>query len=251
MSLLYDTYTIWYREMMRYKRNRRYMIAQLIFPLILIFGLGLGFNNIITLPNKSINYIDFLSSGVLVFTVASGALGGGFNLIEERTQGFLKTVIVAPISRFSIILGKIAARITFSAVQVTLFVLLLSFVADIRLSHLWLTILTLMVMAALFVCVGVVLASFLMDLDAYRMVTGFIMLPIYFFSGIFFPISTLPVALQVVGRINPLTYAVDLFRFSLLGTHEFPLVLDAVLLGVLALVVFFVSAAVFDRKFRE
>jgi ABC-2 type transport system permease protein len=251
MSLLYDTYTIWYREMQRYKRNKRYLIAQFAFPLLLILGLGLGFNNIVNLPNTSINYLDFLSSGVLVFFVASGALGGGFNLIEERTQGFLKVVIVAPISRYAIILGKIAARITFSIVQVTIFVILLSLFASVSLSLLWLTILTLMVMAALFVCVGVLLASFLMDMEAYRMVSGFIMLPIYFLSGIFFPISTLPGVLRVIGEINPLTYAVDLFRYSLLGVHEFPLLLDVVLLVVLTLLVFVLATYFFDKKFRE
>jgi ABC-2 type transport system permease protein len=237
--------------MLRYKRNVKYLIGSIIFPLIFILALGFGFNNIIKLPTEGIDYMDFLSSGVLVFVVASSALNAGFNLIEERTQGLLKTMIVAPVSAHSIILGKIAARITFSTVQVLLFLGLLSFIADISLSMIWLTVIALIIMAALFVCLGVVLASSLMDMEAYRMVSGVIMLPLYFLSGIFFPISTLPAVLQWIARINPLTYAVDLFRYSLLGIHEFNLLNDIILLSVLTVLTFLGATYLFDRKFRE
>jgi ABC-2 type transport system permease protein len=251
MSLFYDTYVIWYREMLRYKRNKYYLLAQVLFPLILIMGIGFGLNNLITLPGKNLNYIDFLSSGILVFTVATGALNGGFNLIEERKDGFLKVVIVAPVSRYAIILGKIAARATFSAIQITLFLAVLSLFVDISFGMFWLVLLTVLFIAAVFVCLGVVLVSLVMDMERYRMITGFIMLPIYFLSGVFFPITALPAALQFVARINPLTYAVDLFRYATQGANEFSPRTDTILLTLLTIVLFVLATRLFDRKFRE
>ena len=251
MSFVYDTYVIWHREMMRYKRNVRYVIAQVFFPLLLIIGVGFGFNNIVNLPSLGVNYVKFLSSGVLVFFVASGAMGGGFNVIDERMKGFLKVVIVAPVSRMSIILGKVVARATFSTLQVAFFLLLFSFFTPIRTDMLWLTIVSIGLMAALFVCFGIALASMILDVERYQMVSGFILFPIYFLSGVFFPVTTLPVALQLVCRINPLTYAVDLFRYSVLGVHEFSLVWDGVLLAVLSVLFFIAATILFDRKFRE
>src|SRR3989344_9174842 len=130
MTLLIDAYTMWLREMLRYKRNWRYLIFQFIFPLIIIVIIGLGLGNIVSLGDN-LSYIDFLSSGFLVFMIANGALGGGFNLIEERNNGFLKEVIVAPISRSSIILGKILARFTLGTLQVIFLVLILSTMAKL------------------------------------------------------------------------------------------------------------------------
>lgn len=251
MSIIGDTYTIWYREMLRYKHNVRYVAAQIFFPLVFILVIGFGFNNIVELPTHNLNYVQFLSSGILVFFIAGGALGGGMNLIEERIQGFLKTVIIAPVSRNSIILGKIAARGTLSTIQAVLFIAVISTFANITLEHWWLTLLSIAAMAALFVCLGIVLASFAKDPEKYRAITGFIMFPLYLLSGIFFPVATLPVALQVVARLNPVTYAVDLFRYSITGSHEISLVLDGVLLAVLAAVLFIAAARIFDWKFRD
>ncbi len=250
MSLLYGTYVIWYREMLRYIRNYRYLLAQLLFPLIIIVALGFGFGGIVTMPMQGISYIQFLSSGILVFFVAGGAMGGGFNLIEERKEGFLKVVIIAPISRFAIILGKIAARCSFSTLQVLVFAGIIATFAPVRFELLWLTVLSLILMSAIFVCLGIIMACFLGDAEGYRMISGFFMFPIYFLSGIFFPVTSLPGWLEAIALVNPLTYAVDLFRYSLLGVHEFPLVWDAILLAVLSVILFVIATVLFDRKFR-
>lgn len=250
MTLLQDTYTMWLREMLRYKRNWRYMAFQFLFPLTIIILLGYGFGNIVNL-GKELSYLDFLSSGFLVFMIANGALGGGFNLIEERNNGFLREVIVAPISRSSIILGKIAGRATLGTLQVIFLVLILSTMANLSLAMFHVTLLALLLMTVLFVCVGVAIAAYFQEAEVYRTIQGMVVFPLMFISGIFFPIEQLPGWLKWIAYINPVTYAVDLFRYSVLGTHAIPLWIDYVLLVGLSLLTFFTSVYLFDKKFRE
>lgn len=250
MTLLQDIYTIWLREILRYKKNWRYLIFQFVFPLILIIIIGFGLGNIVTL-GKNLSYIDFLSSGFLVFMIANGSLGGGFNLIEERNNGFLKEVIVAPISRSSIILGKIVARVTLSTAQVVVLVLILSTMANLSLGMFHITLLSLILMTALFVCIGVILASYFQEAEVYRTLQGLIIFPLMFISGIFFPIDKLPGWLSWIAYVNPVSYAVDLFRYSVTGVHTMNLWTDIILLLILSVVTFFLATWLFDRKFRE
>lgn len=250
MTLAQDTYTMWLREILRYKRNWRYLAFQFIFPLMIIMLLGFGFGDIVNI-GKDLSYIDFLSSGFLVFMIANGGLGGGFNLIEERNNGFLREVIVAPISRASIILGKIAGRFTLGTLQVIVIVLLLSTMANLRLTHFHITLLSIVFMTMLFVCIGVIIAAYFQEAEVYRTVQGLVIFPLMFISGIFFPIDQLPAWLKWVALINPVTYAVDLFRWSVLGKSSIPVWLDATLLVGLSIVTFFLAVWLFDKKFRE
>jgi ABC-2 type transport system permease protein len=250
VNLLRDTGVIWYREILRYKRNPRYLAAQIFFPLLFIIALGFGFGGIVELEGD-VKYLDFLASGVLVFFIAGGALGGGFNLIEERKEGYLKTVIIAPINRGAVILGKIAGRVTLSATQLIIFLGILTTFTSATLDKVWLTFLSLILMAAIFVCIGILVASFWGDAEEYRMMSSFVMLPLYFLSGMFFPVSTLPPWLEAIALVNPLTYAVDLFRYSLLGVHEFNLLLSSTLLATLLVASVTAATIAFDKKFRE
>lgn len=250
MSLLEDTYTMWLREIYRYKRNWRYLIFQFVFPLIIIVLLGYGFGSVVNLGGE-VSYLQFITSGFLVFMIANGALGGGFNLIEDRTSGFLKEVIVAPVSRSSIILGKIAGRMSLGTLQVIIIVLLLSRLADLSLAAFHWTLLSLILMTVVFVCIGVIIASALQREEAYRTVQGLVIFPLMFISGIFFPIDTLPGWLSWIAYVNPVTYAVELFRYSLTGQHTIPIWADVVLLTLLSALTFILATWLFDRKFRE
>ena len=250
MALFTDTYTMWLREVQRYRKNWRYLIFQFVFPFIIIILLGFGFGNIINL-GKGISYIDFISSGFLVFMIANGALGGGFNLIEERNNGFLKEVIVAPVSRSSIILGKIAGRFTIGTLQVIVLTLILSQLANLSLAMFYLTLFALILMTVLFVCVGVAIAAAFQEAEVYRTVQGLVIFPLMFISGIFFPVDKLPGWLSWIAYANPITYAVDLFRYSLTGKNIIPIWMDIALLIVLGTATFFGAVYLFDKKFRE
>jgi len=99
-----------------------------------------------------------------------------------------------------------------------------------------------------FVALGVALASQLRSLESFRLLAGLVTVPIYFLSGIFYPVSTLPLATRWLAYANPLTYGVDLFRFGLVGVHELPLLPSAALLVLLTLAATTGSILIFDRR---
>ena len=129
-----DTLTIFRREVLRYRRDRAYWIGQLAFPLAVVGFVGFGLNDVVVLPTGT-DYVAHLASGILVLMVGSGAVGGGFSLIEDRASGFLRALLVAPVARSSIVLGKLAARLLMSLLVVGLLLGILALFTQLRLMH--------------------------------------------------------------------------------------------------------------------
>jgi ABC-2 type transport system permease protein len=242
-----DTWAIFLREALRYRRDRAYWIGQIVFPLAAVAFIGTGLDDVVSLPTGA-GYAGHLASGMLVLVVGSGAVGAGFALIEDRQSGFLRALLVAPIARGSIVLGKLAARLLASLALVALLVGLLSLVLPIRVVHAGALLLAVSGVTAAFVALGVGLAAGLRRLESFRLMAALVTVPLYLFSGIFYPISTLPTPTRLLAYANPLTYGVDLFRYGLLGVHELPLGASAAALLVLTGVATVVAVAVFDRS---
>ena len=116
-ALLRDTWTLFRREMLRYARDRAYWFGQLVFPLAIVGFVGFGLDEVVDLPS-GVAFVAHLSTGMLALIVGSGAVGGGFSLIEDRESGFLRSLLVAPVSRASIVLAKLGARVVVSLVRV-------------------------------------------------------------------------------------------------------------------------------------
>ena len=244
---LSDASAIFLREALRYRRDRAYWIGQIVFPLAAVAFIGFGLNDVVSLPTGA-GYAGHLACGMLVLVVGSGAVGAGFALIEDRESGFLRALLVAPISRGSIVLGKLAARLLASLALVALLVGLLSLVLPIRVRHADALILAVSGVTAAFVALGVGLASRLRRLESFRLMAALVTVPLYLFSGIFYPISTLPTPTRMLAYVNPLTYGVDLFRYGLLGVHELPLGASVAALLVLTGVATVLAVAAFDRS---
>ena len=129
-----DTLTLLRRELIRYRRDRAYWIGQIVFPLAIVGFLGFGLDEVITLPSGT-SYVGHLATGVLALLVGSGAVGGGFSLIEDRESGFLRSLLIAPVSRTSIVLSKLAARILASLLLVGVLVGILAVFTPVRVAH--------------------------------------------------------------------------------------------------------------------
>lgn len=244
-----DAAAIFRREAIRYRRDRAYWVGQIVFPLAAVAFIGFGLNDVIALPTGT-EYVGHLASGMLVLVVGSGAVGAGFSLIEDRESGFLRALLVAPISRGSIVLGKLAARLVASLALVALLVALLSFAVPFRIVHVGALLVAVTGVTAAFVALGVGLAARLRRLESFRLIAAFVTIPLYLFSGIFYPVSTLPAPTRLLAYSNPLTYGVDLFRYGLLGVHELPLLGSAAALFALTAVATGLAVAVFDRSAR-
>jgi ABC-2 type transport system permease protein len=242
-----DAATIFLREWLRYRRDRAYWVGQLAFPLVVVAFIGFGLNGVVHLPT-GVDYLAHLASGILALVVGSGGVGGGMTLIQDRESGFLRALLVAPVSRASIVLGKIASRVVASLALVLVLVAILATFTAVALPHPAAMLLSVTAVTTAFVALGVALASQLRSLESFRLLAGLVTVPIYLLSGIFYPVSTLPAPTRWLAYANPLTYGVDLFRFGLVGVHELPLAWSAAVLVLLTFVTTGGSVLLFDRR---
>ncbi|CAG0953155.1 Inner membrane transport permease YadH [Myxococcaceae bacterium] len=248
--LLVDAATIFRREWLRYRRDRAYWVGQLVFPLAVVGFIGLGLDRVVTLPTGT-NYLGHLSSGMLALLVASGAVGGGVTLIEDRHSGFLRPLLVAPISRSSLVLGKLAARCTASLVLVGALVAILGTLAPLGIESAAALTTAVVGITAFFLGLGVVLAVRLRSLESFRLVSALVTVPLYLLSGIFYPLDTLPRPMRLASLVNPSTYGVDLLRYATLGVAEIPPLYSALVLLAASLAVLAAAVSAIDRDGAE
>jgi ABC-2 type transport system permease protein len=245
--LVADAAAIFRREALRYRRDRAYWVGQIAFPLVVVGFIGFGLNDVVRLPTGA-DYLGHLASGMLALLVGSGGVGGGTTLIEDRASGFLRALLVAPVSRASIVLGKLAARALASLGLVAVLVAILSRFTPLGLPHPGAAALAVIAITASFVALGIALGSFLRSAESFRLLSALVTVPLYFLSGIFYPVTTLPAATRLLAGLNPLTYGVDLLRYGLLGVHEYPPAESALFLAALAAACVALSVWLFDRR---
>jgi ABC-2 type transport system permease protein len=247
---LADALVILRREWLRYRRDRAYWVGQLVFPLVVVGFIGLGLNGVVRLPTGA-DYLGHLATGMLALLVGSGGVGGGTTLIEDRASGFLRALLVAPVSRASLVLGKIAARALASAALVTVLVAILAAFTPIGLPHPGAALLAVIAITTSTVALGIALGTFLRSAESFRLLSALVTVPLYFLSGIFYPVTTLPAPTRLLASVNPLTYGVDLLRYGLLGVHEFPVARSAVVLALLSFGCAAGAVVLFDRRAGE
>lgn len=249
-GVLADAVTVARREVLRYRRDRAYWVGQLAFPLVAVAFIGFGLNRVVRLPT-GVDYVAHLATGVLALLIGSGGVGGGFTLMQDRQSGFLRALLVAPVSRTSIVLGKIAARTAASLVLVLVLVAVLALFTPVRLRHPIVLLLAVLGITVAFVALGVALSSSLRSLESFRLLSALATVPLYLLSGIFYPVETLPAPTRWLAYANPFSYGVDLMRYALLDVRELPIGLSAALLAVTTAVAAAGAIALFDRGLRE
>jgi ABC-2 type transport system permease protein len=243
-------YVLWLREMTRFVRAKSRVIGTLGMPLFFMAFLGFGFSRA-QLPNlpPGVNYIQFLVPGIVGMTLLFSSTFTGISVLWDREFGFLKEIMVAPVSRVSIVLGRIAGGATTSLIQgVT--ILLLSIPLGFSLHGMMevlLALLSMLLISIIFISLGLVFASNMQDIHGFNMITNFIVFPLFLLSGALFPVGNLPGQVQVLAYLDPLTYGVDGLRAALLGLSSFPLLLDLALLGLSSLVMVALAAFFFER----
>lgn len=239
-----DVATILRREALRYRRERAYLAGQILLPVLVVVFLGLPIDNM----SGGRDYVSFLAAGLMMLTISSGAIGGGYTLLEDVHAGFLRPILVAPISRLSLVVGKILARVLLSLVLVVSMFVIFTMFTSIRFASPLLSLLALTAISFGFVALGIVLATSLRRLESFRFFAVFLTLPIYLLSGMFFPVADMPAPMRIVAHLNPLTYGVDLFRYGLLETHELPLSLDLGVVLAFAVLTTWLAARAFERR---
>jgi ABC-2 type transport system permease protein len=214
-SALVAVYAIWLRELVRFLSERSRIVGALGQPLIylLIMGTGFGATFRAAAVPQGFSYIAFMYPGVLGMTVLFTSLFSAISVIWDREFGFLKEILVAPVSRATIVAGKVLGGATVATLQGTL-LLALAPAAGVRLApvqvlQLWLV---MFLVACTLTSVGLVVASRMSTMEGFQVIMNFLVLPMWLLSGAFFPLRGLPGWMTALVHADPLTYAVDALR---------------------------------------
>lgn len=245
MSELTGMLAIWQRELKIFLREKSRIVSTVINPLmwLVIFGGGLGSSFSV----GHLNYQTFLYPGVVVMTVLFSSIFYGAYVVWDKRLDFLKEVLVAPIRRVTIFLGKVLGGVSDAIIQATIIMILaplfgVSFGLNFALAYIFLFTLIVGV-----VSIGLTLGSMMESPEGFGMIVGFINFPLFFLSGALFPLNNLPTWLTIFTRIDPVTYGVDAMRGLLIGVTNFGLLTDFAVLTGFALMMVGIGTLAFRR----
>jgi ABC-2 type transport system permease protein len=244
---------IWYREWKVFLREKSRIVASIVSPILwlLIFGGGLGSNVSVV----GVNYQAFIYPGILAQAVIFSSIFFGVYIVWDRKIDFLKEVMVAPISRASMFIGKVIGGATDSMTQSLILLAIggifgaIGFIPGLHLTVaavLW-ALLILFVMTVSLVSVGLIIGSVMESPEGFQLISSFLLFPIFFLSGALFPLTNLPLWIVPFTRIDPVTYAVDALRGVILGQSQFNLGLDLGIMTAFAVVMIGIGTYAFAR----
>lgn len=215
-------YVVLLRELKRYWRAKSRIVASVAqsFFFLAVFGLGLGgFLGGV----RGSTYLSYIAPGIIGMGLLFGSVFSGVSVIFDRQFGFMKEMLVAPVSRTSIIFGKILGGAATAAIQGILLMAVAgamgAFQPTIQLFFGGLAAIGIMfLITAGFVGLGVAIGSTISDFHAFQLISTFVMWPLFMLSGVFFPIDVVPGPLQVAMLLDPMFYGVELLRLCLSGS---------------------------------
>ncbi len=213
MSELRKIYGLWLREVIRYWREKSRIISSLIMPLLWLLIFGSGMRSMALSGTQS--YQTYIFPGIIGMTLLFTSVWSGISIIWDREFGFFKEIMVAPVSRTSIVIGKALGSGTSALIQGTI-LLPLSFLVGIHLSPLSVLILipTMILISIGLVCIGLLIASVITSMEGFNFIMSLVIMPMFFISGALFPLTSAPNWLKGFSYVNPLTYGVDVLRWA-------------------------------------
>jgi len=244
-------YVLWLREMKRYFRAKSRILGSLAVPFFFLAFLGMGFNRM-AVPGvaKDVQYIKYLVPGIIGMSLLFQSIFAGLSVLWDREFGFLKEIMVAPVSRVSIVLGRIAGGMTAALIQGSL-VMIVSLFVGFRVRSVPAVLLALVFMvlvSAAFIGLGLLFASRMRDMQGYSIIMNFVVFPLFFLSGALYPLDNLPAWLRAFSLVDPLTYGVDGLRGALLGISTRGIPLNLLIMGAFSVLMVFLGAWSFDRS---
>ena len=246
-------YTMWLRQIKRFLRMKARLASSILMPFLFLafLGLPLSFMPVREIPGipLGMDFLDFLAPGIVGMTLLFSATMSGASVIWDKEFGFLKEVLVAPVNRFSIILGRSLGGMTTAIIQ-ALIIVAIAVAMGVKISSVsgfFLSIVFMILTCATFTGFGLILATKLGDTEGFMSIMNLIIMPIFFLSGAFFPLAAMPAGVRYIMYVNPLTYGVDGLRGTLVGAATFPLWLDFVVLLVLSIILASLGAYFFSR----
>lgn len=269
---LQAVYVMWLREMKKFFRSWSRVVGMVAMPAFFLAFMGMGFQSfqIPGIPSSAfianyleevlrsfwgfneyvayygaqylagvlaqkfgLNYLSFLSPGIIGMILLFASMVAGMSILFDREFGFLKEVMVAPVSRLSIAMGRTLGGVT-TAIMQGLLILGISIPMGVNISGpagLSLSVVFMMLISMGFVGLGVAFAAKMTDFQGFMLIMNFIVFPLFFLSGALFPLSSFPSWVQSIAYLDPLTYGVDALRTTLVGIGgTMPLTIDFLIL---------------------
>jgi len=228
-------YIIWYRDVLRYWRDRTRLVASLAQPLLFLVVFGTGLSSALSGAGggaaiggaagaaAGLTYTQFIFPGIIGMSVLFSAIFGAMSIVWDREFGFLKEVLVAPIDRSAVAIGKSLGGATQAMVQGLILLILAPLIGvKLTLGSVAALVPLVFVLAFALSAMGVAIASRMKSMQGFQMVMNFLMMPMFFLSGALFPLSGLPTWMTVLTRIDPAAYGMDPLRRVVLGGAGLP-----------------------------
>jgi ABC-2 type transport system permease protein len=244
-------YVLIARDFKKFIREKSRLISTLARPLIWLFLVGGGMSRLVS-PGIGISYIQFIFPGILGMTILFSSIFSSISIIWDKEFGLMKEILVAPVSRFSIVVGKALSGTIISVIQATIILLLFPFLG-IKLSVMSIpyAIAVSFILAFCISSLGIILATFFESMESFSAIMNFIVMPMFFLSGAMYPVKNLPDILKWISKLNPLTFGIDALKHAILkntGIFDFTLFVDLSVLIVSSVVFVILAGIMFERK---
>jgi len=244
--------SLWWRELVRFYRQRGRVAGVILSPLVFWLVIGSGFGASFRSGQADQRYLEYFYPGALIMIVLFTSIFTMMSVIEDRKEGFLLSVLVAPISRSAIVLAKVLGGTTLSAVQGLIF-LVFAPAVDVRFGVAQFSLIVLITFLVSFclTALGFAVAWKMESAQGFHAVVNLLLIPLWLLSGALFPIAGASGWIRALMRVNPLTYGVEALRatlFPAMASPRFPLGSSIAVLAVFSAVVFIVAFLLASRR---
>jgi ABC-2 type transport system permease protein len=214
---------VWRRELIRFSRDRLRIVTSLVQPFLFLFVLGTGLSSLVSASTHGVNFKTFIYPGVLCMAVMFTAMFSAASIVWDREFGFLREMMVAPVRRSSIVLGKCFGGATVAAFQGVIVIAIAGLVEVPYNVGLILEIFALQLLLAFSITAfGMMAAARITQMQSFMALMQMAIMPMFFISGAMFSVAHLPRWLAILNRIDPLTYAVDPMRRAIFSHIDVP-----------------------------
>jgi ABC-2 type transport system permease protein len=244
-------YVLIARDYKKFIREKSRLISTLARPLIWLFLVGGGMSRFVS-PDIGVSYMQFIFPGILGMTILFSSIFSSISIIWDKEFGLMKEILVAPVSRFSIVVGKALSGTIISVIQATVILLFFPFLGiKMGILSIPFTIAIAFLLAFCISSLGIIIATFYESMESFSAIMNFIVMPMFFLSGAMYPVKNLPDILKWISKINPLTFGIDALKHSILkdsAIFDFTLFVDLSVLTVLSVVFVILAGIMFERK---
>jgi ABC-2 type transport system permease protein len=241
-------YAIWLRDIKAMFRERSRLYGSIMRPILWLVIMGNGLRPAMQ-ATTGVDYTKFIFPGVIGMTLIFSSIQSATSIIWDREFGFLREVMVAPMSRGSVVIGKVMGGSTQATIQGMVTLLFAPLVGIWPYPIQILQIISLMLLVSFsLTSLGILIASRMTSFEGFGAISNFIVMPMYFLSGSIYPLNNLPTWLKALTVINPLSYGVDAIRGQIIHIYHFSLVTDVGAIVVFGLVMLLLAIPMFSRS---